>query len=129
MAAMVAPSEQYLWLGGFLSSAMSMLGLVGLCNMFFHSEAIFSASLYLGLLVYCGYALYDTQQILKKVRLGDRRFVEHALTLFIGPFPSSTRPSPSYSSLDFVGTFVRVLIIILELTGKKEKSKSSSRRR
>lgn len=58
--------------------------LVGLFNLFFRSPVLHSFSLYVGLLVYCGYVLFDTQKILFKVELGDRNYVEHALHLLTG---------------------------------------------
>lgn len=53
--------------------------------------------MYLGLLVFVGYIVVDTQEIIEKAHLGDLDYVKHALTLFT----------------DFVAVFVRILIIMV----------------
>lgn len=46
-----------------------------------------SASIYLGLLIYCGYVLFDTQLILEKRKLTNLdHFAVDALSLLIGIF-------------------------------------------
>merc|ERR1712137_1427411 len=105
-AAFVAPSKYYLWLGGLLSSAVTMLMLVGLMNIFFRSEAMASAALYLGLMVYCGYTLFDTQVILERMHQGDRAYVDHALQLFI----------------DFVAMFIRILALLAKSNKREDNS-------
>lgn len=54
------------------------------------------AHLYLGLMLMCGFVLFDTQLIIEKRRMGSKDFVQHALELFI----------------DFIGMFRRLLIIL-----------------
>lgn len=53
--------------------------------------------LYFGLLVFMGYMVVDTQDIIEKAHHGDLDFVKHALTLFT----------------NFVNVFVRILIIMV----------------
>ena len=53
--------------------------------------------LYFGLLVFVGYIVVDTQDIIEKAHYGDLDYVKHSLTLFV----------------DFVAVFVRVLIIMV----------------
>ncbi|MBA0685414.1 hypothetical protein Goari_013076 [Gossypium aridum] len=79
-AAMLARRREYLYLGGLLSSGVSI---------------------YLGLLVFVGYMIVDTQDIIEKAHLGDLDYVKHALTLFT----------------DFVAVFVRILIIMVSQAG------------
>ena len=62
LSALYARSPQYLALGGFLSSGLSMLFWIGIVNLFFQSAIGFNISLYLGLALFCGYVLYDTRK-------------------------------------------------------------------
>ncbi|KVH88626.1 Bax inhibitor 1-related protein [Cynara cardunculus var. scolymus] len=87
-AAMLARRREYLYLGGFLSSG-----------------------LYFGLLVFVGYMVVDTQEIIEKAHFGDLDYVKHALTLFT----------------DFVAVFVRILIIMLKNSAEKEERKKRRR--
>ncbi|MBA0589061.1 hypothetical protein Gorai_017830 [Gossypium raimondii] len=84
-AAMLARRREYLYLGGLLSSGVSI---------------------YLGLLVFVGYMIVDTQDIIEKAHLGDLDYVKHALTLFT----------------DFVAVFVRILIIMVSQAGIPDKA-------
>jgi len=105
-AALMAERRSYLYLGGLLSSGLSTLVLLSFLNLFFRSLFVFNIQLYLGLVVFCGFVVFDTQLIVEKANLGDKDFVGHALELFI----------------DFVKIFVRLLIILSK--DKKEKKNS-----
>ncbi|KAL3598692.1 hypothetical protein D5086_006610 [Populus alba] len=96
-AAMLARRREYLYLGGLLSSGLSiLLWLHFASSIFGGSAALFKFELYFGLLVFVGYVVVDTQDIIEKAHLGDRDYVKHALKLFT----------------DFVAVFVRILIIM-----------------
>jgi len=86
-----------LFLGGTLSSMLFYLFLLSVVQIFVKSTFINNINLYLGLFMFCGYILYDTQLIIEKSDRGSTDFVWDALELFI----------------DFVAVFVRVLIILL----------------
>ena len=109
-AAVVAKRRAYLYLGGLLGSATSLLLLLGLANMFLRTPAFFLVQLYGGLLLFSGYVIFDTQMILEKAEGGSRDVVGHAATLF----------------LDFVAIFVRILIILLKNSKKNNNSNNEN---
>merc|ERR1719411_612984 len=106
-AALFAPDGKYLYLGGTLLSGLSTLMFLGLLNIFFHSQLLFQAHLYLGLAIFCGFIMFDTQVIIEKARRGDKDFIAHSLDLFI----------------DFVQVFRKVLIILMQKEQGKEQKK------
>ncbi|KAL1568956.1 Bax inhibitor 1 [Salvia divinorum] len=111
-AAMLARRREYLYLGGLLSSGLSiLLWLHFASSIFGGSMALFKFELYFGLLVFVGYIVVDTQDIIEKAHMGDLDYVNHSLTLFT----------------DFVAVFVRVLIIMLKNASEKEKKKKKRR--
>ncbi|XP_008465888.2 bax inhibitor 1-like [Cucumis melo] len=103
-AAMFARRREYLYLGGLLSSGISMLLWLHFASSIFGgSTALFKFELYFGLLLFVGYMVVDTQEIIERAHLGDMDYVKHALTLFT----------------DFFGVFVRLLIIMLRNSVEK----------
>ncbi|KAG6383207.1 hypothetical protein SASPL_157044 [Salvia splendens] len=107
-AAMLARRREYLYLGGLLSSGLSiLLWLHFASSIFGGSMALFKFELYFGLLVFVGYIVVDTQEIIEKAHMGDLDYVNHSLTLFT----------------DFVAVFMRVLIIMLKNASEKEEKK------
>ncbi|CAA3023005.1 bax inhibitor 1-like [Olea europaea subsp. europaea] len=111
-AAMVARRREYLYLGGLLSSGLSILFWLHFASSIFGgSMALFKFELYFGLLVFVGYIVVDTQDIIEKAHFGDLDYVKHALTLFS----------------DFAAVFVRILIIMLKNAREKEEKKKKRR--
>jgi len=104
-SALWARRRSFLYLGGILGSAISMLLVMGLMNMFIQNAAMAMAQIYVGLIVFSGFIVYDTQVIVERAGLGRMDHVEDALRLF----------------LDFVGIFVRLLIILARNSSKKKK--------
>ncbi|XP_059657654.1 bax inhibitor 1-like [Cornus florida] len=112
VAAMLAKRREFLYLGGLLSSGLSILFWLQFASSIFGgSTAIFKFELYFGLLVFVGYMVVDTQDIIEKAHLGDLDYVKHSLTLFT----------------DFVAVFVRILIIMLKNSSEKEEKKRKRR--
>ncbi|KAF7133468.1 hypothetical protein RHSIM_Rhsim09G0059100 [Rhododendron simsii] len=100
IAAMLAKRREYLYLGGLLSSGLSILFWLHFASSLFGGSAtLFKFELYFGLLVFVGYIVVDTQDIIEKAHFGDLDYVKHALTLFT----------------DFAAVFVRILIIMVRL--------------
>lgn len=59
---------------------------------------ILQGQLYIGVIVMAGFILFDTQNIVEKVRIGNRDVVQHALDLFF----------------DVLSMFRRLLIILTQ---------------
>ncbi|XP_046965197.1 probable Bax inhibitor 1 [Vanessa cardui] len=108
IAAMLADRGSWLFLGGTLMTLLSSMSLMTLVNIFMQSQFLYQAHLYLGLMLMCGFVLFDTQLIIEKRRMGNKDFVQHALELFI----------------DFIGMLRRLLII---LTQKEEQNRRRKR--
>jgi len=107
VASLLSPDRKWLALGGVLFSAISWLFIFGLLNLFFQSQLIYELKLYIGLAVFCGYVLYDTQVIVEKRRAGDDDYIGHCLLLF----------------LDFVNIFRHILVLLTNKEIKRENRK------
>eukprot|EP01123_Difflugia_compressa_P006573 TRINITY_DN1885_c0_g1_i1.p1 TRINITY_DN1885_c0_g1~~TRINITY_DN1885_c0_g1_i1.p1 ORF type:complete len:235 (-),score=26.00 TRINITY_DN1885_c0_g1_i1:129-833(-) len=106
-AALYSPRRSFLYLGGSLMTGLNLLLLMGLVNLFALSPFIFSVELYLGVFIFVGFVVYDTQMILEKADMGNTDYIIDALGLF----------------LDFISLFIRILIIL----AKKADDKKSRR--
>eukprot|EP00607_Mallomonas_marina_P003266 CAMPEP_0182427762 /NCGR_PEP_ID=MMETSP1167-20130531/19331_1 /TAXON_ID=2988 /ORGANISM="Mallomonas Sp, Strain CCMP3275" /LENGTH=111 /DNA_ID=CAMNT_0024610223 /DNA_START=510 /DNA_END=845 /DNA_ORIENTATION=+ len=104
MAALVAKRRSYLFLGGILSSATTLLLVLGLANMFMGSIKVYMFQLYVGLMAFSGFVIFDTQMIIEKAHHGSRDFAGHASELFV----------------DFVAIFIRLLLILMRQAEKKD---------
>jgi len=104
--ALLAQRRSWLYIGGFLSTCLTMLVIASFANMFFRSAFIFNSEIYLGLLVFSLFVIFDTQMIVEKASLGDKDFIGHSLQLF----------------MDFLNIFIRILLI-LSKDKKKEKKR------
>eukprot|EP01116_Phalansterium_solitarium_P007050 TRINITY_DN19526_c0_g1_i1.p1 TRINITY_DN19526_c0_g1~~TRINITY_DN19526_c0_g1_i1.p1 ORF type:complete len:261 (-),score=39.67 TRINITY_DN19526_c0_g1_i1:139-840(-) len=102
-SALYARRRSYLYLGGMLSSGLSLLLTLSLLNIFFRSTTAANVSIYLGLMLFCGFIIFDTQLMIERCDQGNADFVWDALNLF----------------LDFVSIFVRLLIILSKKNEKR----------
>merc|ERR1712027_48499 len=107
-----APDGHYLYLGGTLLSGLSMLFWLGLLNIFFRSPALFQLHLWGGLLIFCGFVVYDTQAIIEKRRRGDKDAIRHSLDLFI----------------DFIQLFRKILILLMQKENNRNDDRRNKRR-
>lgn len=105
ISALLSDDRKWLAIGGILSSGLSWLILFGFLNIFIKSALIFEIKLYVGLAIFCGYILYDTQLIVEKRRNGDEDFIGHCLMLF----------------LDFLNIFRHILILLTDKEVKKDR--------
>merc|ERR1711934_66679 len=105
-ASLFSQKRSLLYLGGILGSALLVMSVLSLVNMFFvRSVAFMYAELYIGLLVFSAYVAFDTQMIVARAGEGDRDYIMHAQTLFV----------------DFIQLFIRLLAI---LNDKEERKRS-----
>jgi FtsH-binding integral membrane protein len=105
LCSLMCDDRKYLALGGTLMSGMTWLMLLSLMYMFTGSQMLFTVHIYLGLLVMCGFVLYDTQMIIEKRRMGNDDFISHTLDLF----------------MDFIGIFRRLLVILSDKKDNKRR--------
>jgi len=112
LSALLAQRRSYLYLGGMISSAMSLIFFASIGNMFFRSMYLQDLTLYAGLMAFCGLVIVDSQMIVEKASQGSRDFAGHAADLFI----------------DLVAVFVRVLIILMKQNQNRERERRSKRR-
>mmetsp|Transcript_24424 Transcript_24424/g.58876 ORF Transcript_24424/g.58876 Transcript_24424/m.58876 type:complete len:247 (+) Transcript_24424:255-995(+) len=110
LAALTSKRRSFLYLGGILGSTLTILILSSLINMFLGSALLFNLELYVGLAVFVGYILFDTQVIIEAAEKGNDDYVWHAMKLFI----------------DLVGIFIRILIILIKMNQKKQSSSNRS---
>ncbi|KAL7989747.1 hypothetical protein Chor_014971 [Crotalus horridus] len=96
LSALFAKRRAYLYLGGVLFSGLFLMLLFSLINIFLGSTWLFTANLYIGLMVMCGFVLFDTQLIIEKAENGDKDYIWHCVDLF----------------LDFVNIFRELMVIL-----------------
>jgi len=108
LAALFASRRSYLYLGGILGSAMSVLFWAGMIGLLYPTQMGFSLQLYLGLLVFAGFVAYDTQMVVERAHEGDRDYLRHAFELFT----------------DFMALFRRILIILMRNQQRDDRRKS-----
>lgn len=107
ICSLLAERGRWLYIGSTLMTVLSSMLILSLANIFIGSTLIFQMHLYAGLVLMCGFVLYDTQLIIEKRRQGDRDFVGHSVDLFI----------------DLIGIFRRLVIILTQ----KEQQKRNRR--
>jgi FtsH-binding integral membrane protein len=111
LAAIFAKDRSYLYIGGILSSALTIMCLMSLFNIFIRSPVVPYTLLYGGLIVFSLYVVYDTQLIIEKAKFGSYDYVRHSLELF----------------LDFAAIFIRILIILADKAEKKKKKREKQK--
>ncbi|KAJ3371155.1 Bax inhibitor 1 [Allomyces arbusculus] len=112
VAAMTSTRRSMIYLFGFLGSALSILAWMSFANVFMNSRLLFNGELYLGLLVFAGYVMFDTQVMLARVpalAVMDRVGREHA-----------HMDSAIELYLDLVNVFVRIAIIMAKNAAKDQ---------
>ena len=104
VAALSAPSRSFLYLGGILASATSILLWNNLLGSFLGYQSI-TLEIYGGLVVFCGYVVFDTQMMIAKAESGIKDVEGDCLNLWI----------------DLVNLFVRIARVLKEKDEKKKR--------
>ncbi|RUS15230.1 bax inhibitor 1-like protein [Endogone sp. FLAS-F59071] len=112
-AAVLAERRSMIYLGGLLASAISVLFWTSFANSFIRSKTLWGAELYIGLFVFAGYVIFDTQLIVEKASVGNLDVVGHSIDLFV----------------DFVAMFVRIMLILSKSREDDDRRKERGRRR
>lgn len=105
LVALYSERRSYLFLLGPILSGLSTLLMLSLANLFMRNQMIFQVELYLGLIIFCGFILVDTQLIVEKCNNGDKDYIWHCVDLF----------------LDFIAIFRRLMIILGQKEEKRRK--------
>ena len=111
LTALFVPRRSLMALSGFLSSSLTFLFWLSLLSMFYPTVWAFKLQLYLGLAVFCGYVVVDTQQIIDRA---DQSY---------GRAPSITQDAMRLFT-NLVAIFVRILIILIQNSSKQEKNEN-----
>lgn len=111
ISSIFAKRRSYLFLSSFLFTGLMGLSVMSLVALFWRDMAPYGAIMYLGLLLFCAFVLYDTQLIIEKIHVGERDHLQHALTLLI----------------DFMAILKRVMIIMAN--NRKSRSDKEDRRK
>ena len=105
LAAFYSDRRSSFYLGGLLNTGIWVLLLMSILSFFgVKGEFVFNVQLYLGLAIFMGYVMFDTQMMIEKANRGQKDYVLDAINLFI----------------DLVQIFVRILIILLKESSKKK---------
>jgi FtsH-binding integral membrane protein len=109
LSVILTPSPQFIKIGGFLGSLMTVTSLLSLLNLFLRSSSLFSLELYSGLILFSLFLIHDTQSIIEKTEMGSRDYLLHSMELYT----------------DVIAIFVRLVLILL----KKEEQESSKKKK
>mmetsp|Transcript_29373 Transcript_29373/g.46097 ORF Transcript_29373/g.46097 Transcript_29373/m.46097 type:complete len:269 (-) Transcript_29373:1027-1833(-) len=115
-SALVAQRRHFLYLGGILGSAMSLMCTFRMWNFIMGgtlSSGMYMVELYMGLAIFMAHIIFDTQMIIEDAHSGRRDFVAHAMDLLT----------------DFVAVFVRLLIILMRNADQQKRKDERDRRR
>ncbi|KAI9322657.1 inhibitor of apoptosis-promoting Bax1-domain-containing protein [Dichotomocladium elegans] len=97
-SALLANRRSMIYVGGIVGSLLGLLAWTSLANVFFfQSPGVFSAELYMGLLAFSGFVIYDTQMIVERASAGILDIPGNAIELF----------------MDLLQLFVRLALIYL----------------
>lgn len=108
LSSIFSTHHKWLYLTGGLMSLLSLMLFTSIINLFIGSYFLFQAQMYLGLIVFCVFVMYDTSVIIEKRRMGDTDYIKHSMLLFT----------------DFVEIFRTLLVLLMQ----KERDRSNNNR-
>ncbi|KAJ3310355.1 Bax inhibitor 1 [Boothiomyces sp. JEL0838] len=108
LSALNSSRRDMIYTAGLLSSWVSIYLWMSFINFFVGSRMMYTGELYLGLMIFSLFVIFDTQIMIAKAEAGSKLVLRHSLELF----------------MDFIQLFVKLLQILLE---KKEKKKRRER--
>lgn len=118
--ALFTQRRSQLYLGSLLGALLGVTTLLSLARLFFpasFTHSLLMSEIYLGLFIFCGYIMYDTQLIVERAAQHQNPeevdAVTPAMTLFT----------------DFVGVFVRIMLILQERAKKQREDEQNKKRR
>ena len=124
-SAIFSQRRSFIFLGGLLMGSMLVLSILGLMNIFFRSELLFNVDLYGGLLIFCGFILFDTQLIVERIESsnhGDRQG-----TSSDSEYQYDTIHDALKLFMDIASVFIRLATILATNSAKKEKEDRKGR--
>lgn len=113
VSALVSPRRSQLYLGGILGTGLLVVGIASMANIFFGSNFLFNAEIWIGLAIFSGYILYDTQVIVESAESGMTDDVIHAAQLFT----------------NLAAIFIRLLIILSRMNEQGERGRGNQQRK
>jgi FtsH-binding integral membrane protein len=113
ICALVSSDGYWLAFGGMLLSGLFWLLFLLVLTIVFQSEMLFNIYLHVGLVIFCGLVLYDTQFVVARFKAGDDDYIGHSLNLF----------------LDVLNLFKIILILLLLTSGNRTDGAHNGRRR
>jgi len=112
IASMFSARRSVMYAMGMFGSLVSVFSWLQLWNVFLGSRTTMSMELYLGLVVFSGYVVFDTQVIIAKAESGVRDVVTDALNLYV----------------DVVQLFVRLVAILSKREAEAREREERKRR-
>lgn len=111
-SAVTSPRRSHLYLGGLLGTLLGVTALLSLTQLFFRTDFIHSTELYLGLFIFCGYILYDTQVIIER-----------------SDMYTQTEPDAVVPAAMLFTDAVNVLLRLVEILARQQQSDNNRSRR
>jgi FtsH-binding integral membrane protein len=113
LSSIFSTHHKWLYLTGGLMSLLSLMLFTSIINIFIGSYFLFQAQMYLGLIVFCIFVMYDTAVIIEKRRMGDTDYIKHSMLLFT----------------DFVELFRTLLVLLMQKERDRNNNSRSNRSR